>query len=137
MKRHVIYLLAALGTSACSANAASDRDIVDVLKANMRLPVTSAKDAVRPAPNPTWRIRTGSTLRLTLTEWANTARYKVVWEARHGFDIEADATIPGDFVAAVTALFDAYRSAAPALYVDIYPDQRIIVVTSDTAETST
>lgn len=103
-------------------------DIIDALKADLPMPPAAAPSAATG-----WRIHAGSTLRQTIDQWASAARYQVVWHARHGFNIEADANFPGDFLTAVKNLFDSYEAADAPLYVDVYPDQRLLVVTSATA----
>jgi len=77
-----------------------------------------------------YSIRAGQTLRQAVEQWAVKAGYKVVWQPDYAFDIEADASFPGDFITAVTALFDAYRQAKQPLFVDIYPSQHLVVVSA-------
>jgi hypothetical protein len=123
-------LFALMGTASFDAlaTAAVHADVVDALKAELPMPPGDAAST-----NTAWRIHAGSTLRKSIETWASAARYQVVWHARHGFNIEANATFQGDFLTATKSLFDGYGASESPLYVDVYPDQRLLVVTSTSA----
>lgn len=125
MNRLLLFALA-VATGALFATTGTVRaDAVDALKADLPMP----HDAV-PSTAHAWRIHAGRTLRQTIEEWATAATYQVVWHASHGFDIEADARFQGDFLTAVKTLFEGYGAADAPLYVDAYPDQHLLVITS-------
>lgn len=82
---------------------------------------------------PAWTIKQGETLTQALNDWAGKAGYSVVWNADHTFNIEASASFDGNFIKAVTDLFDAYKGADRPIVVDLYPDQKpkpIVVVSN-------
>lgn len=123
--RRLSLTMASVASIALAGPSAAHADIIDALKADLPMPPGEAPSAAT-----RWRIRAGSTLRQAIEAWANAASYQVVWHARHGFNIEADATFQGDFLTAVKSLFEGYGAADSPLSVDVYPDQRLLVITS-------
>lgn len=85
---------------------------------------------------PTWVAATGTTLRQALTAWCKTAGWQLRWSADFDYPVTARLTFRGKFVDAVTQAFDTYKDARKPLYADVYPGQKLIVVsTSSTAST--
>lgn len=75
-----------------------------------------------------WEVLQGASLQDGLKRWADAMGYELVWDAPYDFPIRASLVFDGDFVAAVTKLFDAYREAGRPLQVDIYKEQRLVRV---------
>ncbi|ANI21653.1 hypothetical protein AB870_16040 [Pandoraea faecigallinarum] len=75
-----------------------------------------------------WEVLQGASLQDGLKRWADAMGYELVWDAPYDFPIRASLVFDGDFVAAVTKLFDAYRDAGRPLQVDIYKEQRLVRV---------
>lgn len=80
------------------------------------------------SPHANWRVLQGETLQSGLRQWANTMDYELVWDAPYDFPIRASLSFSGDFVSAVTQMFDAYRTAGRPLQVDVYREQRLVRV---------
>jgi len=76
----------------------------------------------------TWTVLQGASLHDGLKRWTDAMGYELVWDAPYDFPIRARLAFGGDFVAAVTKLFDAYRDAGRPLQVDIYKEQRLVRV---------
>jgi type IV pili sensor histidine kinase/response regulator len=67
-------------------------------------------------------------LRDVVADWTEHAGYQLVWDASYDFPIRASISVDGDFVEAMTKLFDAYATADRPLLVDIYKEQRLVHV---------
>jgi type IV pili sensor histidine kinase/response regulator len=94
---------------------------------------TAAVITLQKPAAPAWTIKQGETLTQAINDWATKAGYSVVWNADHTFNIEASASFDGNFIKAVTDLFDAYKNADRPVVVDLYPDQKpkpIVVVSN-------
>ena len=76
-----------------------------------------------PVSLPEWRLSQGS-LRTQLDVWAN----QLVWNADTDLDMQSRATFRGNFVAAVTQLFEGLHAAGFPLRATFYPSNNVLEV---------
>lgn len=93
-------------------------------------PVSVQPKALKPAL--AWNVKAGSTLQETVTAWADkqSPKWTVVWGTELNYPIRADFTLYGEFLDAVTQVFNAYKKAPQPLYIDVHPSQRLIYVST-------
>lgn len=77
-----------------------------------------------------WCGYPGNTLRGTLQTWATTAEWTLQWRFPHDYPISITTCFQGDFTQALQQLAQAYRKAERPFYLDLYPKQRLLVVSS-------
>lgn len=120
MKNPMIYALAAVACamSACACAATSANDPI--------APPTAPATAAHPAS--VWQAVPGQSLRQVAKTWASRAGYEVVWDAGFDYPVRASLRMDGDFIHAITGLFDAYAAADRPLSVDIYKEQKLVHV---------
>lgn len=88
-----------------------------------------ASKAVTPA-KVFWVAKKGSSLRDSVTEWAQKAGWDVTWVPQDlDYPIIGTLTYEGTFENAVTGIFRAYEGAERPMLVDGNPRQKLIVVT--------
>lgn len=80
-----------------------------------------------PVSLPEWRLSQGS-LRTQLDVWANRASYQLVWNADPDLDMQSRATFRGNFIAAVTQLFEGLHAAGFPLRATFYPSNNVLEV---------
>ena len=80
-----------------------------------------------PVSLPEWHLSQGS-LRTQLDVWANRASYQLVWNADTDLDMQSRATFRGNFVAAVTQLFEGLHAAGFPLRATFYPSNNVLEV---------
>ena len=80
-----------------------------------------------PVSLPEWQLSQGS-LRTQLDVWANRASYQLVWNADTDLDMQSRATFRGNFVAAVTQLFEGLHVAGFPLRATFYPSNNVLEV---------
>ena len=80
-----------------------------------------------PVSLPEWRLSQGS-LRTQLDVWANRASWQLVWNADTDLDMQSRATFRGNFVAAVTQLFEGLHAAGFPLRATFYPSNNVLEV---------
>ena len=76
-----------------------------------------------PVSLPEWQLSQGS-LRTQLDVWAN----QLVWNADTDLDMQSRATFRGNFVAAVTQLFEGLHAAGFPLRATFYPSNNVLEV---------
>ena len=76
-----------------------------------------------PVSLPEWRLSQGS-LRTQLDVWAN----QLVWNADTDLDMQSSASFRGNFVAAVTQLFEGLHAAGFPLRATFYPSNNVLEV---------
>lgn len=76
---------------------------------------------------PEWQLSQGS-LRTQLDVWASRASYQLVWNADTDLDMQSRATFRGNFVAAVTQLFEGLHAAGFPLRATLYPANNVLEV---------
>ena len=76
-----------------------------------------------PVSLPEWRLSQGS-LRTQLDVWAN----QLVWNADTDLDMQSRATFRGNFIAAVTQLFEGLHAAGFPLRATFYPSNNVLEV---------
>ncbi len=119
MKKPMTYALLAVACamSACAFAATSAND-----------PVTPPlAPATATHPN-VWQAVPGQSLRQVTQIWASRAGYEVVWDAGFDYPVRANLRMDGDFIKAMTGLFNAYAAADRPLSVDIYQEQKLVHV---------
>ena len=80
-----------------------------------------------PVSRPEWHLSQGS-LRTQLDVWANRASWQLVWNADTDLDMQSRATFRGNFVAAVTQLFEGLHAAGFPLRAIFYPANSVLEV---------
>lgn len=76
---------------------------------------------------PEWQLSQGS-LRTQLDVWASRASYQLVWNADTDLDMQSRATFRGNFVAAITQLFEGLHAAGFPLRATLYPSNSVLEV---------
>ena len=110
--------------------------------ATTNTPETPATPQVEAAPIPTspavtivaeqvslpeWQLSQGS-LRTQLDVWTTRASWQLVWNADPDLDMQSRATFRGNFVAAVTQLFEGLHAAGFPLRATFYPSNNVLEV---------
>lgn len=94
-------------------------------------PVPPASPAVtivaEPVSLPEWHLSQGS-LRTQLDVWASRASWQLIWNADTDLDMQASASFRGNFVAAVTQLFEDLHAAGFPLRATFYPSNNVLEV---------
>ncbi|MEW9809768.1 MAG: toxin co-regulated pilus biosynthesis Q family protein [Candidatus Symbiodolus clandestinus] len=80
-------------------------------------------------PKKVWCAKAGGTLQESLVVWAKTAGWLLQWHSDYDYPILADICFTGTFEKAMEEVVDAYKEAEHPLYLDIYPQQQLTVVT--------
>ena len=80
-----------------------------------------------PVSLPEWRLSQGS-LRTQLDVWANRASWQLIWNADTDLDMQSRATFRGNFIAAVTQLFEGLHAAGFPLRATFYPSNNVLEV---------
>lgn len=89
----------------------------------------SVVDAPPVLPQQVWRATNGSTLQTAVRDWAQRAGWTVVWDdKRPDLEIVGTVEVSGDIVKAVSYLFDVYRRSGATYAVDIYTQQKLVLV---------
>lgn len=76
---------------------------------------------------PEWRLTQGS-LRAQLEAWTKRADYQLVWSADTDLDMQSRASFRGNFVAAITQLFEGLHAAGFPLRATLYPANNVLEV---------
>ena len=80
-----------------------------------------------PVSLPEWHLSQGS-LRTQLDVWASRASWQLIWNADTDLDMQASASFRGNFVAAVTQLFEGLHAAGFPLRATFYPSNNVLEV---------
>ena len=80
-----------------------------------------------PVSLPEWHLSQGS-LRTQLDVWASRASWQLIWNADTDLDMQASASFRGNFVAAVTQLFEDLHAAGFPLRATFYPSNNVLEV---------
>ncbi|EBV1275628.1 hypothetical protein D6T17_27385 [Salmonella enterica subsp. enterica serovar Oranienburg] len=84
---------------------------------------------------PEWKAAAGTTLKESLTAWAdkadcpNGSHWVVIWQSPVDYRIEAPLTFRGSFESALDQVFDLYRPAEKRLYAEANRTQCLVSVT--------
>lgn len=81
----------------------------------------------KPISLPEWPLSQGS-LRTQLGTWATRASYQLVWNADTDLDMQSRATFRGNFVSAITQLFEGLHAAGFPLRATLYPANNVLEV---------
>lgn len=86
-------------------------------------------------PPPRWVAKKGDTLRTTLQAWSQQAtcaagdKWRVIWQAKVDYPIDAPMTFTGDWSRALTQVFTLYSKARTPVFATVYSRQCILTVT--------
>ena len=80
-----------------------------------------------PVSLPEWHLSLGR-LRTQLDVWASRASWQLIWNADTDLDMQASASFRGNFVAAVTPLFEGLHAAGFPLRATFYPPNNVLEV---------
>ena len=80
-----------------------------------------------PVSLPEWHLSQGS-LRTQLDVWASRASWQLIWNADTDLDMQSSASFRGNFVAAVTQLFEGLHAAGFPLRATFYPSNNVLEV---------
>ncbi|HAG0927970.1 TPA: hypothetical protein G8S40_001951 [Salmonella enterica] len=89
---------------------------------------------------PEWKAAAGTTLKESLTVWAekadcpNGGNWVVIWQTPVDYLIEAPLTFRGSFESALDQVFDLYRPAEKRLYAEAHRAQCLVSVTGRPAD---
>lgn len=109
--------------------AAPETSTTDIPKiAATPVPATSPAVTIVAEPMlPEWLLTPGS-LHVQLEGWAKRASYQLVWNADTDLDMQSRASFRGNFVAAITQLFEGLHAAGFPLRATLYPANNVLEV---------
>jgi hypothetical protein len=112
-----------------SAATAPETPPVDAPKIEAKpVPATSPAVTIVAEPMlPEWLLTPGS-LHVQLEGWAGRAGYQLVWNADTDLDMQSRASFRGNFVAAITQLFEGLHAAGFPLRATLYPANNVLEV---------
>ena len=112
-----------------SAAAAPETPPADAPKIEATpVPATSPAVTIVAEPMlPEWLLTPGSLL-VQLEGWAGRAGYQLVWNADTDLDMQSRASFRGNFVAAITQLFEGLHAAGFPLRATLYPANNVLEV---------
>ena len=112
-----------------SAAAAPETPPADAPKIEATpVPATSPAVTIVAEPMlPEWLLTSGS-LHVQLEGWAGRAGYQLVWNADTDLDMQSRASFRGNFVAAITQLFEGLHAAGFPLRATLYPANNVLEV---------
>lgn len=112
-----------------SAAAAPETPPADAPKIEATpVPATSPAVTIVAEPMlPEWLLTPGS-LHVQLEGWAGRASYQLVWNADTDLDMQSRASFRGNFVAAITQLFEGLHAAGFPLRATLYPANNVLEV---------
>jgi len=79
-------------------------------------------------------VHEGQMLHSALASWAEQAGWRLVWESEYDYRVHSAANFGGDFIDAVTKLVDAMSDARPALTVNFYKGNNVLVVSNKSSD---
>lgn len=94
------------------------------------------------ASGPEWKATAGSTLKESLTDWANKAdcasggHWVVIWQTSTDYRIDAPLVFKGNFESALVQVFDLYKKADEPLFGEASRLQCLVSVTDKPADRS-
>ncbi|HDC2548009.1 TPA: TcpQ domain-containing protein [Salmonella enterica] len=141
-------------TTVTAAVASSSHPASPAASASSSLTPSSAPALSVPAPapkltgtpvkalpsGPEWKAAAGTTLKESLTAWAeraicpNGGNWVVIWQTPVDYLIEAPLTFRGSFESALDQVFDLYRPAEKRLYAEAHRAQCLVSVTGRPAD---
>lgn len=83
----------------------------------------------KPLPAQRWCLRAGDTLKGTLERWAQQAIWSLQWQVSYDYPITITSCFTGSFVQMLESVSQAYQGAEQPLYFNLYPRQRLLVIT--------
>lgn len=112
-----------------SAAAAPETPPADAPKIEATpVPATSPAVTIVAEPMlPEWLLTPGS-LHVQLEGWAGRAGYQLVWNADTDLDMQSRASFRGNFVGAITQLFEGLHAAGFPLRATLYPANNVLEV---------
>ena len=92
------------------------------------VPATSPAITIVAEPMlPEWQLTPGS-LHVQLEEWGKRGGYQLVWNADTDLDMQSRASFRGNFIGAVTQLFEGLHAAGFPLRATLYPANNVLEV---------
>lgn len=94
---------------------------------------------IKPVPLRQWNANVGLTLHSTLLKWSGEVpcniigKWTINWNSSKDYSIDSALTFRGEYLDAVTQLFNLYKKANSPLFIDVYKTQCLIIV-SDASE---
>jgi len=79
------------------------------------------------APLEQWNVSAGGSLENTINEWAVRAGWRVEWATDLNYPMVAPFTIEGEFLEAISAIFNAYSQAERSFRVEAFDNQVLVV----------
>lgn len=75
-----------------------------------------------------WCAPSGKTLKTSLISWGKTSGWSMKWHAEYDYPVLAEVCFKGSFEQALEQVIHAYKEAEYPLYLDIYPQQQLSVI---------
>jgi hypothetical protein len=79
-------------------------------------------------PEKTWCAQSGNTLKESLITWGKTSGWSIKWQSEYDYPVLAQVCFKGTFEQAMNEFIHAYKEAEYPLYLDIYPQQQLSVI---------
>jgi Toxin co-regulated pilus biosynthesis protein Q len=76
-----------------------------------------------------WCTRSGETLKRALERWSQQAAWVLQWQSAYDYPIAVPTCLTGHFFTVLKTVSQAYQQAEQPLYFDLYPPQRLLVIT--------
>lgn len=94
-----------------------------------RCPPPYRKNPPARLPTPQiWCLYRGETLKSAVTGWAQRVGWSLQWELQYDYPIMATACFRGTFLQVMPGIAHAYSHAERPFYLDLYPKQRLVVL---------
>lgn len=78
-----------------------------------------------------WYVPRGVSLFNVLQHWTDAAGWSLIWNVEYQFDLMATASFSGNFMDAMRMLMDSLGGVQPILYIRVYPENKVVVVSLD------
>jgi hypothetical protein len=83
----------------------------------------------RYTPPQRWCMRSNETLKSALERWSQQAGWVIRWQSAYDYPITVATCLTGPFITTLKTVSQAYQQAEQPLYFDLYPQQRLLVIT--------
>lgn len=79
-------------------------------------------------PQKSWCAQSGNTLKESLITWGKTSGWSIKWQSEYDYPVLAPVCFTGSFEQALEQVIHAYKEAEYPLYLDLYPQQQLSVI---------
>lgn len=79
-------------------------------------------------PHKSWCAQSGNTLKESLLTWGKTSGWSINWQSEYDYPVLAPVCFTGSFEQAMEQVIHAYKEAEYPLYLDLYPQQQLSVI---------